>query len=220
MNFIEAYQLIHDKYAAVLAKPPEKTSLFISEKLLPDSKQNILNAYKIFVAHVLLYGTRTPEELDRLYWTTIMRLDFDFAPDDIVKKQEWALTVLTKKSALYKRFHKKDIELANIIMKETSLPTESPCYQELIAYYNVMVDYAKSWRERYKSRIDAGEKSSAVFAEMHYEYCKTAYVNANIHMNEDDPEYFFTFETLRKISKNPKLKDIHEKYASYYQTRE
>ena len=65
MNFIEAHMIVHD-YGGALAKGTNRNALiFRPNSYLKNTKDEIIDAYKIFYAHMIFFNTRTQEEYEQ-----------------------------------------------------------------------------------------------------------------------------------------------------------
>ncbi len=214
MNLIEAHKIVHD-YMQALATPPEENSLFYRPiSHLKNTKDEIVDAYKLFYAHMLLFGTRSQKqyqqyEIGRKFLSTFVR---DEKYQDVIKCMQVINDGPPQDNSL--SFCKEKIK---IYLTESAALMAHPYRGEEVEAYFARMQQEKAAIEQ---RWDAGRQTEGRLSLRAYflgcsDYCKKAYQAAGLPMQPTDAEYFYPFEIMRELLQNPGLADIFSPYEEY-----
>lgn len=110
MNFLDAHKIVHE-YDGALGKG-HKNGFFATSSLpFEFDKDRIINAHKIFFAHMILYQTRTPEQFN-IHMACLHNIEM-FEPNEEIVKLEQLKKLADKKRFIFKN-NKVEIAKKNI----------------------------------------------------------------------------------------------------------
>ena len=217
MNFLDAHKIIHAYIDVMANRQGSKTPVRrVSE--LKNSKKDIFDAYKIFVAHMLAFDTRTQEEYELLN-SLIVTLNL-FVDDRIVDEFEACQKILDDKSFFGRLKNKTAIPFAeekrdNLLKEIAPIISELYCSEEMDNFTEEIFAEAKSYRENISTLPKGTRESLVKRLTTINNYCYRVYEIAKIQMVETDVEYFYPFPLLWEFSKNPNLTDLYAPYRQY-----
>ncbi|MGI6731451.1 MAG: hypothetical protein ACOX5F_06130 [Anaerovoracaceae bacterium] len=194
MNFLDAHKIVHD-YSGAVGRGADKDALmFRPISYLPTDKDKIIDAFKIFFAHMILFNTRTQEQYEQ-YYTCLSILKW-------FVKDEYYETVI--------EFVSNGGDQLTEAMEYFSDIMEEPSYrlEEVEDYFDKMIDDREELLQYYKD----GDVTSQNLV---YNYCLDAYKFANIDWNDGYEYYFMSFDVLRKMIDNEKYKSHFKMYCDY-----
>lgn len=213
MNFLDAHIIVHDRYAKALSNPHYNNVLaFRAYSDYGDdfNKQTILNAFKLFYAHVFLFNTRTQQEFEQ-YQASLCFLD-SFIPDNELIHIQKAVKIVSGKGFFHNLFNSSAKEFATReIARYSSIV--SPPYSwsnEMDTFITSMLEYKTQWFAEYKSLND-----KKYFWDYIKRYCDFAYKTANIIEPEKADVFFAPFEQLRRDVIESSFKELLAPYADY-----
>ncbi len=64
MNFLDAHKIVHDYTNVVAALKTKPDEIAMRASLLKNTKDEIIDAFKLFYAHMFLFNTRTKDEFE------------------------------------------------------------------------------------------------------------------------------------------------------------
>lgn len=217
MNFLDAHRIIH-AYIDVAANSQNKKVPVRRISELKNSKEDIFDAYKLFVAHMFAFDTRTQAEYELLD-SLIMLLNV-FVEDRIVDEYEACQKIIEDKSFFGRLKNKAAIPFAeekrNNLVKEIAPLLAKPYRsEEKDRFTDAIFTEAKRYREIVSS-LPKGTRETLVMrlTEINH-YCYNIYEIANIKMKETDVEYFYPFPILKELSKNSNLSELYDPYKQY-----
>lgn len=218
MNFLDAHIIVHIKYAGALTKHHAgKYDLIFrpySDYGSDFDKRTILDAFKLFYSHMILFNTRTNQEFEQ-YQISLQFLD-SFLPDDDMERVRKSAKILLDKSLRGKLFNasardyaQREINYYNAI----ALPPYS-WTDEMDSFLPKILDYKKLWLQAYQQR----QRDQNMFWQYVEQYCDHAYHLANIPQAPNDKVYFAPFDQLRRDLIDSPFKDLLSPYADYIMT--
>jgi len=194
MNFLDAHKIVHD-YAGAMGKGADNDALlFRPLSYIPhQDKDKVIDAYKIFYAHMIFYNTRTQEQYEQ-YDMILDQLKF-FIPDDIYN----SVINLTKRN---------EMKQASNFLSEY---IDRPAYrkEEVEEYFNTMIDIKNQTFEKYRNNEITRTE------DVIYNYCIRAYKHANMEFEEDYFYYFLSFDAMRDYLSRNIYKEYYERYKDY-----
>ena len=198
MNFIEAHKLVHE-YCAALSKPVDKHALIFrpaSSCGFPFDKDRIIQAFKLFYAHMILFDTRTQIQFEQ-YEACLLFLNYfidDNTYEDIIKCVVQA-TDDGHRSASDSGIITARNNTVKYLRQITEIGVSKYKCEELEGYFAVMQSYFTFLCKNYSEKFDTVE----LFVQIVNAYCKTAYQEAGESFSDDDLIYFHDFDVLRKM---------------------
>lgn len=195
MNYIEAHMIVH-RYGDTVGKGTDQFSMQLRpiSLLYPFSKDEIIDAYKIFYAQMIYFHAMTQEQY-AAYDMTLSSLNL-FVDNNLYKDVVRCIKSGSKEA---EKFSEKAIELNSGNYRR----------KEVRDYFEKMLQVKAGWIQKYKD----GELS---FMECLNHYCADAYTYANIDYKSDsDPYYFLSLETMRKNLNNERMLKYYDKYRDY-----
>jgi len=193
MNFLEAH-IIYWEYVDIFASG--KNKVWGSERMLPfycnEWKDILIAAYQIVLSHAILWDLGDNEFFDSSF-RMLKHFDIMFIEDGLSTKILTAFCVVEQKRKLYKLFHKKDIEQANILLKK-NLPEMSSStyrYDDVVNVFNAMLHYKA---EVIIPRLKLGENMSVLVNE----YARKTYELSGLEYRPEYQRYFVTLDDMRK----------------------
>ncbi|QHI73475.1 hypothetical protein [Aminipila terrae] len=207
MNFLDSHKIVSDYVDAFARGVEENAMIFRPISYLNGmAKDDIINAYKIFYAHTILYGSRNNEQIQQ--YDNLLRMINSFVNDEVyydvarcIKRNTNIFTGKLKKniSNELKQYCKSSTEVLNV-------PDE---VNEVFIFYNDMIEVLNQLYEF----EDAGkiDRPNLVI-----QYFKIAYEYANIEYKEDEYiPFFYSFDLMRKHIDDPYLGKYYTPYRDY-----
>ena len=218
MNLLDAHIIVHIKYAGALAnhRPGKYDLLFrpYSDYGSDFDKHSIVDAFKLFYSHMILFNTRTNQEFEQ-YQISLQYLD-SFLPDNDMERVRKSAKILLDKSlrgkllnASARDYAQREINYYNSI----AFPPYSWA-DEMDLFLPQMLDYKKFWLQEYQQH--KGDQN--VFWQSVEQYCDQAYKLANIPQAPNDKIFFAPFEQLRRDVLDSPFKELLTPYADYIMT--
>lgn len=216
MNFIEAHKIVHD-YGSALAKGTDKNALiFRPNSHLNNTKDEIIDAYKIFYAHMVLFNTRTQKEYEQYEACRKFLNHFvDDALYNLVIENERFLS----KNSLFQNAN--EIEEAKQLQKQymdaisDSISKGYYRNDEMKKFFNDAQEIALKFKAGI-SKLDLNdEKDFGQYTNDINSYAFLIYAIANIDLHANDLDFFFPFPLLQRFCKVPQYKDVFGKYSNY-----
>lgn len=224
MNFLEAHKLVHD-YIDVIAMEANPYALMyrpLSSFPSGFDKDNLVDAYKLFYAHMIMFSTRTEQQREQY---EILRMFINTFIEDSKYNNIVTCGKILKDSSFMTKKRYSDVlpildEYYALQMKESSqLMLHSYRGDEIVEYYNQMVKEAKKARETLKK---LNEENPDLRRENLFnvvdDYCELAYSLANIPMDYYDTVFFKTFDVLREWANRKAFNGILTPYKEYIET--
>ncbi len=216
MNFIEAHMIVHD-YGGALAKKTDKNALiFRPNSHLKNTKDEIIDAYKIFYAHMIFFHTRTQEEYQK-YENCRKFLNY-FVDDTLYNLVIENEKFLSKKS-LFQNAKKvdeaKQLRIQYMDAISTSISKGPYRNDELEKFFSDAQEIASKMRPLISNLDLNNENDFEEYFNTINAYAALIYPIANITLQSYDIDYFFSFGMLRILSKMPQYEDLYSKYADY-----
>lgn len=211
MNYIDAHKIIYD-YINVASQQADEGLPARRLSTLRNSKRDIINAYKLFVAHMFVFDTCSQEEYENL--TTLVYSIGLFVDDVLIAQLEECQSIMSSKSNNRKVIDdatKQYEDLSKRLIKEIEPLGPN---KEISAFISSIVPIAKTYKKRVFSVPDGGNKLAAQL-EIINEYCYQVYSVAEITMFDDDVEFFYPIKLLQFFANNPKLDSLIGKYKDY-----
>ena len=220
MNFLDAHKILYDYINLVNATPPID-GILRRKSSLQNSRTEILSAYKIFLAHMYFYHTRTQEEYEALQ--TKINLLPSFVDDNVVDKYIECKKIADEKSIVGKWRNKTALPLAKEVMKRTFVDTN----QALIDFYasdesksldsftKQIADEATSAVKKIKALNSEGDEWWNAFCDIKDSYCEKAYRLAGVSEDNDSIDFFWPFYRLKTLAEDPSTADIFTSYKDY-----
>lgn len=226
MNFLDAWGIVND-YIDFYAKGINTkyyvyaTDLLHFAKGLDDDvwKERFINASCIFWSHEIFWRTRTPEQF-RQYYTLISHDGVSWFVNskraDIIN-DAWRILEKGTESKVYKFLNKKKYQLAEQVIV-TAHNGKAESLDERNVLWNTishMEKYMSIIFDKYGSNLSGKTLESAV-----KDYCEETYRVINVKMPSNAANYFWTFEQMRKLLKNPDIAHYYDKYEKILFTYE
>ena len=220
MNYLDAHMIIN-RFIDTAAN--EKTSSIPVKRIssLKDSKDAIITAYKIFVAHMFAFNTRTQMEYELLR-SLLFSLNA-YVDDKIVDEFESCQAVLESKGFFTRLKNKSAIPFAE--EKRTRLLNEISesmfdinISESIERFESEITVEAKKLIEDLNTMPSGTRETLANRLIRICDYCYKVYEIGNIPMNDTDQEYFLPFLMLKHFSTYPSLAHLYDKYRDYVQT--
>lgn len=117
MNYFEAYRIVQ-AYTKALAMPKSKYDMLYPLSSLVNTKEEIWDAYKLFLAHIYIYKSRTLEEFERIITQpTYLEMFYD---DALANRVNYLSNYIKKDSLFIPKFKRQQAEkeLNQIIPKD------------------------------------------------------------------------------------------------------
>ena len=224
MNFLDAHKLVHD-YGAALSKEVSKYSLIfrpLSDFPTGYTIDDLVDAYKLFFAHMIMFNTRTPEQYEQ--YDILRKFMHMFIDDNRYNKIVTCGKIIKDESFLTKKRYAEVLPILedyyNSRMKESSqMFMSSYRGEEIEEYFSTMMSVAKESREWLKkSNAENPEKRKENLFNMLDDYCETAYQIAGIPMDYYDTVFFKSFDMLREWVNRNTFDGILTPYKDYIET--
>lgn len=226
MNYLDAWRIVND-YIDFYAKDINQKYYVYSTELLPfakglddnEWKESFINASCIFWSHEVFWRTR-PLEHFKLYYSLLSHDgDLWFAnskrADNI--NNIWEILERGTESKIYRFFNKKKYQLAEQVIA-TAHEGKSKSLDEHKVLWNTishMEKYLDKISEKYGNSLSGKTLENAVG-----DYCEETYRVINVEMPSNAMYFFWTFEQMRKLSKNPDIAHYYDEYAKILLTYE
>ena len=214
MNFLDAHQILH-AYVHVLSQPCRPDDAFRRFSELGAAREEILQAYKLFLAHMYAFNTRTQDEFNRLHMC-IMTLDY-FADDAVVDQINACKKELDTKDAAEGVCRQSSLTLAeermNALLKEMEAQRIDTAGLE--RYMARVSKAVEAFRGEFSAIPDEDPQQFKKQLLTINDLCRQVYSLAEIPMEDTDVEYFYPFTLLQYFAVNPKLSKLFEPYRDY-----
>lgn len=214
MNFLDAHIIVHKYGEALGNNHPQKYDLMFrpySDYGYDFNKQVIIDAFKLFYSHMILFNTRTQKEFEQ-YQLCLQSLD-TFIPDSDMERVRKAAKIVMDKRLFSKILNASAREYAQKELDQfmhNALPPYS--WQEQIdTFLTSIIQYKASWLKQYQ----AAEHTSNTFWEYVNKYCIAAYRFSNIQIGENDLLFFAPFDQLRADLAANRYPELLSPYADY-----
>lgn len=222
MNFIDAHMIVHN-YAGSLAKgASENAIIYRPISYLVNTKDEIIDALKLFYAHMIFFNTRTQEEYEQY---ELARKCLNYFIDDAKYYDVINCNKIINSKSLFEKWRNKTAlpfakEKVNEYLSEISNMMANPFRgEEVEEYFLEMQTQCAVIKERITvEKREQGSVSNKTYYECCNNYCCVAYEKAHLVMEEMDIEYFYSFDILRYFLTRPNLNDLFENYAGYIST--
>ena len=213
MNFLDAHRIVHGYIDAIANNENKDALMYYSKAFLPFEydKEMIINAFKIFFAHMILYGTRTPEQFDQ--YKIMANFINNFIDDDVYKE----IIYFKKISDGRKPNNKGKLELYNnaVNIKHRYMrdigERMSNTYKEDL-FFNFMTSM-KEKRKTVAENIHTDEYDK--FLKDYMQECYNL-----IGFEAPAIEFFYPFNLMRESLKDEKYIRIYEGYVDYILTHQ
>jgi len=223
MNFLDAHIIVHDYFGSLAKLPDAKALLFRRKSDLKNTKDEIIDAYKLFYAHMLFYCTRSQEEyvqyeMSREWLNCFVDDDkyFDVIRCNILVNESKSFFGKLKNHNALPQAQEK---INNYLQESHDLLNDKYRYEEVDEYFDIMKKKIDEIKEIFKDEEEAfGEVSDKTFNEYSIDFFFTSYEKAHIKVDETDIAFFYPFETLRNLIENPDSCNIYYKYKNYIKT--
>ncbi len=216
MNFIEAHEIVH-KYAEAIGKGHDGALLCRPISTLTNTPEEITIAHKIFLAHVIMFKTRTKEEFDK--YITCYRFLPTFVDDDLYNKMIYLENITEKKTLYYKLFHKSNIINARKEIAEyNSILADKYLYSDLRKDIDDFVINAEEAFYALYNKIKKNDRkmNSEEYFYLLENYCEKVYELIGVEeCSESDILLFQDFNTLRDWIKNGTYCKYLNQYHDY-----
>lgn len=213
MNFLDAHKIVHD-YGGSLSYPPDKDALlFRPQSLLKNSKDEIFDAFKIFLAHTIMFNTRTQEQLDT-YISTLTCLNCFVADSkywDAIKSKQTANPSGFHKLTINRNQQEEARQRYSNYLKESVNLLNSYRSDEMDDFIVNVINEADRVREKLKAK----KLEKAELLDTFNDYCCFVYKHANIDIQENDVYYFRPFYYLRELIHDEDFSDLFKPYEEY-----
>lgn len=216
MNFLDAHKIVHN-YGKSLSKGANKKAFgFRPVSFLENTKDEIVDAHKLFYAHMLHYLTRTSDEFDtyQMAFSFLKYFIDDEKYNEIVKCAE----IVSDRSFIGRLSNKRILRYAQEIVDATLVEfTELENYraEEISDYFQDMQRTSERAHEELRTKYISNGKKPVDYFSICDDYCQAAYVIGNISMDKDDCVFFYKFELMRELLSNPEYYKIVKDYANY-----
>ena len=212
MNFLDAHKMIVHDYIdmVVLKQKPNEIGKRVS--LLKNTKDEIIDAFKLFYAHMFLFNTRTNDEFEHFEtcrWGLSMFID-----DALMDEYSECYKMLNDKSIIGRFRNKSAIpsakeRQAELVKQIGSLIVNHYKDEEMDAFIEKVLPLSKEVQKKWIS-----QSAEDQFRETAH-FCDKVYEIANIPFASKDFIYFFPFATLRRYANTPNSEDDFGKYKGY-----
>jgi len=203
MNFLDAHKIVHE-YCGAVAKSKETNSLmYISKSFLPFTfdEQTIIDSFKIFFAHMILYSTRTSEEYEQ--YKIMSNLMNYFVDNDVYDEIIYSSNIANGKRPLLN----KKLKLYNIAVKKKHYYMDKMAELMKKAYsVDHYYDFFVIMQEKKKELVGLYKGETFKQIKLYVDEC---YKQIGLEMQSIYYEFFLPFSTMRKH-----LND--ERYAKNY----
>lgn len=220
MHFLDAHKILYDYINTVDTTSPID-GILRRKSSLQNSRTEILSAYKLFLAHMYFYHTRTQEEYEALQ--TKINLLPSFVDDSVVDKYIECQKIVDEKSIIGKWRNKSALPFAKEVMKSTFIETN----QALIDFYTSeeskaldsftkqVAEEATSAIKKIKALNSEGDEWWNAFCDIKDSYYKKTYRLSGVPEDDDSIEFFWPFYRLKTLAENPSTADIFASYKDY-----
>ena len=206
MNFLDAHKIV-GKYVDAFARGSDKNTLNFRPKsyLNGMSMDSIVNAYKIFYAHTILYGSRTKEQIDQYH--VLLKMINVFVGDNIYYD---VIKCLKKNTNLFTGRLKNPIsdDLKKYFDLMTDVLTPPDCVYDVFIFFDRMVEVQN---ELYEAE-DAGEIDRPGLV---IRYFEKAYEYAGLEYKDEYMPFFYSFNLMRKHLDDESLGKSYAPYRDY-----
>ncbi len=194
MNFIEAHMIVHD-YGGALAKGTNRNALiFRPNSYLKNTKDEIIDAYKIFYAHMIFFNTRTQEEYEQY---ENCRKFLNYFVDDVLYNLVIENEKFLSKKRLFKNRKKLDEanQLQQQYMDAISASFSKGYYRndEIEKFFSDAQSIALNMKPRISNLDLNDEHDFEEYFDTINAYAAIIYPIANIDLQSNDIDYFFPF---------------------------
>lgn len=215
MNFLDAHKIVFD-YIDVIANTKEIPFHGIGE--LKNSIDEILDAYKLFIAHMFAFSTYSEEEYEK--FNICIFLLRTFGDDNLVEQLKECQVILDDKSFWGRIKNKSAIPFAKEKSSRLLQEIDSSYYddekrKEMDLYLEAIVQESENFRNQYLQLYNNEYQNLQKRLLLINNYCQKVYQIANIPMDNDDMEYFYPFSFLKECARNKNLEDLFEPYKAY-----
>ncbi len=178
MNFINAHKIVHDYSGAIGRHRPKEALLYYPISYLSNSKDEIIDAYKLMFAHMIFFHTRTQDEYKQ-YYALLRSIDFfidDSKYNDIINCNG----IINAKGILAKWRNKTALpyvreKLIGYLDEMSNLGLYPYRINEIDDYFDTMQKKYLEIRDIFKSeKVKQGDLSTNTY----YKYC-TEYGTVN-----------------------------------------
>lgn len=217
MNFLDAHMIVHRYSDALASHMPGKYDMIFrpfSDYGRDFDKRTIINAFKLFFAHMILFNTRTQQEFEQ-YKLTLRTLD-SFISDEDMERVRRSCKILYDKS-LIGRIRNASARVYAQEEIERFIQFATPPYSwsdEMDEFLTNIIAYKSEWLCEYQNI----PKEKRNFWQSVGQYCSTAYRLAKISENSSDNFYFVPFDQLRADLSNPQCAEQLSPYREYILT--
>jgi hypothetical protein len=216
MNFLDAHKIVYD-FVDTVADNDTSNLPARRISLLKNSKSEIIDAYKLFIAHMFAFNTCSQSEYEQIS-SLVYSINL-FVDDALITEIENCEKTMAPKCLLSPFKSKSSMEAAKAkydVLTKKLIDHIGPIGQnhDLDVYTSIVLQEANTLKEQLRSVPNDNEKFKNQLSLIN-EYCYKVYSVANIDMDENDVEYFYPFAVLQYFAKNPKLDDLFGNYKSY-----
>jgi hypothetical protein len=219
MNFLNAHKIVHD-YAGSVGMGADKNAIGRPISYLKNTKDEIVNAYKIFYAHMIFFHTRTQDEYDQ--YQTVYRFINDFIDMDKYNETIECNKIVNNKSIFGKFQNKEKVnnarEKLNGFMQEYADKLLHPYrIEEIDDIFPKLQNKSQELHNYIKEEMEKNGEDSAskIYYSCCEEYCKFAYNLVGIELSETDLPFFMSFDTMRKFLEDKDLSTYYVGYENY-----
>lgn len=228
MNFIEAHQILSELQQnwELKANPADGrpgVSVF-PKSILPCSKADLVNAFKLFYAVQYRYGNLSPVE-HFSYFTLMYKICVPYADDDkIAECVECKKTIRKIKASGFSYRIKNRKALSEAKEKNAQLekefsqqPTVGDMKNELEKYIQDVAAIVRDNGTKVRDLPQDFSDRQFLLAELHNQYCSKIYKLVGIPMVKEDLYYFFPMQQLQAFAHSTTDKKMKELFAPYMQ---
>lgn len=223
MNFLDAHRIVHD-YSKPFASGSQRPNAMLRIPLssLPVTvrgvekrdvwKDTVIQAHQIFFSHMVLWTTRTPDQMEQ-YLFLLSQIN-SFVDDEVVAEIEENFRLIQKEKSLYGRLHKDKVQRAKKAFFDIEPMPGSYRYDDVVNVINEMQTYKTSeFLPRYEQSKGSGWDVS--FDSLLADYCRTAYQVSHIPFKDEYVDYFWSFDILRRFVDDAKYAHLFRGYERY-----
>ena len=204
MNYFEAYRIVQ-AYCKALSMPREEHDILYPLSRLKNSKDEIWDAYKLFIAHILLYKSRTPEEFQTIRTQpTYLEMFYD---DALANRVNYLSNYAKKKSIFVSQSKRQqaDNELKRI------LPMDFP---QKMLNASSKVDQIIEQIHPIHDELVSGIQKTEYMNRFLLSISRKVYETFNLPCNNDEDITFLPYNMYRSYIKGgiQELRDIYSPY--------
>ncbi len=224
MHFLEAHKIVHE-FAGAIGR--ERNCMLIPYSWVNRTDQELIDAFVIFLGHMVMWQTRTNEEYDK--YRILMMQIYNVVPDDMYNQIVDANKILEKAdhNPIYKIANRQKIEAAEKIHRtEMELAISGHKQHEARVKridLGALVGEFQDYKMNYANSPKETRKEFDFFMDDYIQlvYGKTSYKEPS----SEDYCCFWSFDDMRKMLEDfdglaPVAKKVYSEYRDYIMTKQ